>query len=175
MENDAKRWIMQWQNGALKFNKGSPRWLGFHLDRCLNWKAHVDNCVQRGLLKQQHVRRFMTTDGINRKLARTVAWSTTMATATYGMEAIYVGQHWIVDQIQKVNVKIAKDIAGLKAIIAGCDAIRCADIPPTRAMLDRRTECHFLRVITQNNTNSEMIPDEPDDILDEEELPVLDR
>jgi hypothetical protein len=34
---------------------------------------------------------------------------------TYGMEVIYEGQRWIVDQIQKVNVKIAKDIAGLKA------------------------------------------------------------
>jgi hypothetical protein len=91
------------------------------------------------------------------------------------MEVIYEGQEWIVDQIQKVNVKIAKDIAGLKATTAGCDAIRCADIPLTRAMLDRRTERHFLWLIAQNNTNSDMIPDELDDILDEDELPVLDR
>jgi hypothetical protein len=33
-----------------------------------------------------------------------------MATATYGMEVIYEGQQWIVDKIQTVNVKIAKDI-----------------------------------------------------------------
>jgi cob(I)alamin adenosyltransferase len=64
------------------------------------------------------------------------------------MEVIYEGQQWIVDQIQKVNVKIAKDIAGLKATIAGCDAIRSADIPQTRVMLDRRAERHFLRLIT---------------------------
>jgi hypothetical protein len=57
---------------------------------------------------------------------------------------------------------------------AGCDAIRSADISPTRAMLDRRTERHFLRLIMRN-TNSDMIPDEPDDILDEEEVPILDR
>jgi hypothetical protein len=38
-------------------------------------------------------------------------------------------------------------------------------------MLDR----HFLRLITQDNTNSDLIPDEPDDILDEEDVPVLDR
>jgi hypothetical protein len=72
-------------------------------------------------------------------------------------------------------VKIAKDIAGLKATTAGCDATRSADIPPTRAMLDRRTERHFLRLITQDNTNSDLIPDEPDDILDEVDLLVLDR
>jgi hypothetical protein len=82
-ENEANRWTMQWNERTMKFNQGSTRWLGFYLDRCLNWKAHVDNCVQRGLWKQQHVRRFMAAHGINRKLARTVAWSTTMATATY--------------------------------------------------------------------------------------------
>jgi hypothetical protein len=77
--------------------------------------------------------------------------------------------------VELKNPKIAKDIAGLKATTAGCDAIRSADIPPTRAMLDRWTECHFLRLIAQNNTDSDMIPDEPDDILDEEQLPVLYR
>jgi hypothetical protein len=91
-ENDANRWTMQWHDRSIQFNKGSTRWLGFHLDRCLNRKAHVDNCVQRGLWKQQHVRRFMAAHGINRSLARTVAWSTTMATATYEMEVIYEGQ-----------------------------------------------------------------------------------
>jgi hypothetical protein len=35
--------------------------------------------------------------------------------STYGIEVMYEGQEWIVDQIQKVNVKIAKDIAGLKS------------------------------------------------------------
>jgi hypothetical protein len=69
---------------------------------------------RQALWKQQQVRRFMAAYGINRKLAQTVAWSTTIATAIYGMEVIYEGQQWIVDQIEKVNVKIAKDIAGLK-------------------------------------------------------------
>jgi hypothetical protein len=174
-ENEANRWTMQWNEWTMKFNRGSTRWLGFYLDRCLNWKAHVDNCVQRGLWKQQYVRRFMAAYGINRKLARTVAWSTTMAIATYGMEVIYEGQQWIVDKIQTVNVRIAKDIAELKATTAGCDAIRSADIPPTQAMLDRRTEHHFLRLISQKNTNSDLIPDDAEDILDEEDLPVLDH
>jgi hypothetical protein len=84
---------------SIQFNKGNARWLGFHLDRCFNWKGHVGTCVQRALWKQQQVRRFMAAHGINRKLARTVAWSTIMATATYGMEAIYEVQQRIVDQI----------------------------------------------------------------------------
>jgi hypothetical protein len=64
--------------------------------------------------------------GINRKLARTVSWSTSMATATYGLDVIYEGQQWIVDQIQKVVIRIAKDVPGLKATTAGRDAIRSA-------------------------------------------------
>jgi hypothetical protein len=57
-----------------------------------------------------------------------------------GMGVIYEGQQWIVDQIQKVNVKIAKDSAGLQATTVGCDAIRSAGIPTTRGMLDRRAK-----------------------------------
>jgi hypothetical protein len=49
-----------------------------------------------------------------------------------------------IDKIQTVNVRIAKDIAGLRATTAGCDAIRSADIPAIRAMPDRRIERHFL-------------------------------
>jgi hypothetical protein len=58
-----------------------------------------------------------------------------MTIATYGIEVIYKGQQWIVDKIQKVNTRIAKDVAGLRATTVGCDAIRSADIPPTRPML----------------------------------------
>jgi hypothetical protein len=116
----------------------------------------------------------MAGHGINRKLARTVSWSTSMATATYGLDVIYEGQQWIVDQIQKVAVRIAKDVAGLKATTVGCDAIRSADIPPTRAMLDRRTERHFMRMLTQNNPNSDLVPDEADGMVDEEDIPSLD-
>jgi hypothetical protein len=116
----------------------------------------------------------MAAYGINRKLARTVSWSTAMTTATYGIEVIYEGQQWIVDKIEKVNTRIAKDVAGLRATTAGCDAIRSANIPPTRPMLDRRTERHFMRLVTQNNTNSDLIPDEPDGMVDEEDIPILD-
>jgi hypothetical protein len=60
----------------IQFNRGSTRWLGDHLDRCMNWHAHVDICVPRALGKQQQVRRVMAAHGINRKLARTLSWST---------------------------------------------------------------------------------------------------
>jgi hypothetical protein len=116
----------------------------------------------------------MAAHGINRKLARTVSWSTSMATATYGLDVIYEGQQWIVDQIQKVAVRIAKDVAGLRATTAGCDAIRSADIPLTWAMLDRWTERHFMRMLTQNNPNSDLIPDEADGMMDEQDIPSLD-
>jgi hypothetical protein len=164
----------KWNEQTMKFNRGNTRWLGFYYDRCLNWnwKADVDNYVRGGLWKQQHVRRFMSAHGINRKQARTVAWSTMMATDTYGMEAIYQGSQWFVDKIQTVNVGIAKDIARLKATTAGCDVIRSADIPPTRAILDRRTERHFLRLIFLKNTKSDLIPEEPEDKLDDEDLPT---
>jgi hypothetical protein len=47
-------------------------------------------------------------------------------------------------------------------------------IPPARAMLDRRTERHFMRLLTQNNSNSDLIPDELDGMVDEEDIPTLD-
>jgi hypothetical protein len=89
-------------------------------------KCGINQSINRALWKQLYFCRYVDSwldIGINRKLARTVSWSTSMATATYGLDVIYEGQQWIVDQIQKVAVRIAKDVAGLKATTAGCDAI----------------------------------------------------
>jgi hypothetical protein len=70
--------------------------------------------------------------------------------------------------------RINKSInAGLHGRTAGCDAIDSADIPPTRPMLDRRAERHFLRLLTQKNTNSDLIPEELDGMVDED-IPTLD-
>jgi hypothetical protein len=109
----------------------------------------------------------MAAHGINRQLARMVSWSTAMATATYGIEVIYEGQQWIVDKIQKVTVRFAKNIAELQGTTAGYDAICSADVPPTHPMLNRRTERHFLRLLTQKNINSDLIPEKSDGIVDE--------
>jgi hypothetical protein len=171
---EANRWSMRWYDKTIQFNKGNTRWLGYYLDRCLNSHAHVDTRIQRALWKQQQVRRFMAGHGINRKRARTVSWSTSRATATYRLDVIYEGQQWIIDQIQQVDVRIAKDVAGLKATTAGCDAIRSADIPLTRAMIDRRTEHHCMRMLTQNNRNGDLVPDEADVMVDKEDIPSHD-
>jgi hypothetical protein len=121
-EMEANGWSMRWHDKTTQFNKGNTRWLGYHLDRCLNWHSHVDTFVQRALWKQQQVRRFMAGHWINRKLARTVSWSTSMATATYELDVMSdsEGQQWIIDQIQKVAVRIAKDAGRLRATTAGC-------------------------------------------------------
>jgi hypothetical protein len=41
-------------------------------------------------------------------------------------------------------------------------------------MLDRRSELHFMRMITQNNPNSDPVPDEADGMVDDEDIPSLD-
>jgi hypothetical protein len=124
--------------------------------------------------KQPPVGRFIAGRGINRWLVQRVSWSTSMATATYGLVVIYEGQQWIIDQIQNVAFQIAKDVAGLQATMAGCDAIWSADIPPIWAMLDRKTEHYFMRMQTKNNPNGDLIPDEADGIVDKEEILSLD-
>jgi hypothetical protein len=74
--------------------------------------------------------------GIHQNLARAVSWSPNMATAIYGLVIILGGKQWIVDIIQKVAFRIAKDVARIKSTTTGCDRIRSADIPLTEAMLD---------------------------------------
>jgi hypothetical protein len=44
-------------------------------------------------------------------LARTVAWSTSMATAAYGIEAIWAGQPWIVQSFHKLTARIGRDVS----------------------------------------------------------------
>jgi hypothetical protein len=46
--------------------------------------------------------------GINRELARTVAWSTSMATAAYGIEEIWEGQPWIVQSFHRLTAQIGR-------------------------------------------------------------------
>jgi hypothetical protein len=147
---DSKRWKVKW-GGNLLMIQDTTRWLGFYIDPVLNWRAHVKIRVQQGLWRQQKVARFMQRWGINRKLARTVAWSTSMGTAAYGIEAIWEGQPWIVQSFHKLTARIGRDVSGTFASTMGVDAIREAATPPTRAALDRRTERQFIRMITNSN------------------------
>jgi hypothetical protein len=107
--------------------------------------------VQQGLWRQQKVARFIQRWGINRKLARTLAWSTSMATAAYGIEAIWEGQPWNVQSFHKLTARISRDVSGTFASPMGVYAIREAATPPARAALGRRTERQFIRLITKSN------------------------
>jgi hypothetical protein len=71
-------------------------------------------------------------------------------------------------------LKLPKTLLGLRSTTAGRDAIRSADTPPTLAMLDRCAERHFMRLLTQKNSNSDLIPDEPDGLVDGEDIQILD-
>jgi hypothetical protein len=62
--------------------------------------------------------------GINRKLARTAAWSISMATAAYEIKAIWEGQPWIVQSFYKLTARIGRDVSGTFASTMGVDAIR---------------------------------------------------
>jgi ribonuclease HI len=74
-----------------------------------------------------------------------------MATAAYGIEAIWEGQPWIVQSFHKLTARIGRDVSGTFASTMGVDGIREAATPPTRASLDRRTERQFIRMVTNSN------------------------
>jgi hypothetical protein len=50
--------------------------------------------------------------GIKRQLARTVAWSISMSTGAYGIEAIWEGQPWIVKEFHRLTARMGQDVAG---------------------------------------------------------------
>jgi hypothetical protein len=50
--------------------------------------------------------------GIKRQLARTVAWSTSISTGAYGIDAIWEGQPWIVKEFHRLTGRIGYDVAG---------------------------------------------------------------
>jgi hypothetical protein len=149
--DESKKWKVTW-GGKVLANQGTTRWLGFHLDPFLNWRAHVRIRVQQGLYRQHTVARFMQRWGIKRQLARMVAWSTSMATAAYGIEAIcqWEGQPWVVQAFHKLAAQICRDMAGTFRTTMKDGAIREAGTPPTRAALDRRTEPQFVRMVSNS-------------------------
>jgi hypothetical protein len=164
--------------GRLMIEPGTPTWKGGQSNRSSTIDLVIaSNSAQVSMVE---IATYLYTGSDHETLCWEIndggndKWEThTVATPRWKIDVIYEGEQWIVDQIQKVAVRIAKDVAGLKATTAGCDAIRSADIPPTRAMLDRRTERHFMRMLTQNNPNSDLVPDEADGMVDEEDIPSL--
>jgi ribonuclease HI len=146
---ESKKWKVEW-GGKILTLQDTTRWLGFYLDRFLNWRSHVQIRIQQALFRQQRVSRFMQRWGIKRQLARTVAWSTSMSTGAYGIEAIWEGQPWIVKEFHRLTARIGQDVAGTLRSTKTDDAIREAGTPPTRAALDRRTDRHFIRLVSNS-------------------------
>jgi hypothetical protein len=63
-----------------------------------------------------------------------------MATAAYGIAAIWEGQPWIVQSFHKLTARIGRDVSRPFASTMEVDAIHEAATPPKRPALDRRTE-----------------------------------
>ena len=63
-----------------------------------------------------------------------------MPTATYGSEAILEGQNWLLDGFDKLTEVIGRTVAGKFSTAKGGDAVRAADVLPTRPALERRRD-----------------------------------
>jgi hypothetical protein len=61
-----------------------------------------------------------------------------MSTAAYGVEAVWEGQRWLLDDFHRLTVAIGRTVAGTFGTTKGEDAIRAADTPPAEPMLNRR-------------------------------------
>jgi hypothetical protein len=67
--------------------------------------------------------------------------SVAMSTAAYGIEAIWKGQTWLLNEFNRLTVAIGRYVAGTFNTAKGEDATTAADIPPAKPVLDRRSEC----------------------------------
>jgi hypothetical protein len=52
-----------------------------------------------------------------------VAWAVAMSTATYGIEAIWKDQKWLLNGFNKITVSITRAVAGTDSTAKGEDAI----------------------------------------------------
>jgi hypothetical protein len=163
----AKKWKLRWGRVTRKFdiNAKPVRWLGFFLDCRMNWQAHVKHRLALGHHRLRTIARVMNANGVPRKLARKVAWSVAMSTAAYGIEAIWEDQQWLLDGFHKLTVAIARTVAGTFSSTMGEDAIRAADIPPTRPALDRRRERLLVAAMAAptHSPKRRLLPPSPED------------
>jgi ribonuclease HI len=163
----AKKWQLKWRGVTRKFNiKAKPtRWLGFFIDCRLNWQAHTRHRLALGHHRLRTVARIMNSNGIPRKLARKVAWAVSMATASYGVEALWEGQKWMLDGFHRLTVAIGRTVAGTFSTAKGEDAIRAADTPPAEPMLNRRRERLLISAMAAptNTPKRALLPTHPED------------
>jgi hypothetical protein len=88
-----------------------------------------------------------------------------MSTAAYGVEAIWEGQKWLLDDFHKLTVAIGRNVAGTFWTPKGEDAIRAADTPPAEPMLNRRRERLLISVMTApaGTPKKALLPTHPED------------
>jgi hypothetical protein len=88
-----------------------------------------------------------------------------MSTAVYGLEAIWEGQKWLLDEFQRLTVAIRSTVAGTFGTTKGEDAIRGADTPPAETMLNRRRERLLITVMTApvGTPKKALLPTHPED------------
>jgi len=110
----------------------------------------------------------MKANRIPRKLARKAAWAVAISTATYGVEAIWEDQKWLLKGFDKLTVTIAQAVAA-----KGTDAIRAADTPPTKAAFDRRMERLFTAVMAAppDSPKKHLLPLAPEDDSSRHRIP----
>jgi ribonuclease HI len=163
----AKKWKLRWRGVTRKFDiLAKPvRWLGFFIDCRFNWRAHVKHRLALGHHRLRTIARIMKANGIPRKLARKVAWAVAMSTAAYGVEAIWEGQKWLLDDFHKLTVAIGRTVAGTFGTAKGEDAIRAADTPPAEPMLNRRRERLLISVMAapRGTPKKALLPTHPKD------------
>jgi len=116
----------------------------------------------------------MTANGIPRKLARKVAWAVAMSTAAYGVEAIWERQEWLFKGFNKLTAALGRAVAGIFSTAKGDDAMRAADIPPTRPMLDRRRERLLAAVLAapEGTPKKALLPAPPEDDSSRRRIPA---
>jgi hypothetical protein len=134
----AKKWMLRWRGVTRKFDSCAKpvRWLRFFIDCRFNWRAHVKHRLALGHHSLREIARVMKPNGIPQKLARKVAWAVAMSAVAYGVEAIWEGQKWLLDDFHRLTVAIGRTVAGTFDTTKGEGAIRAADTPPAEPMLD---------------------------------------
>jgi hypothetical protein len=88
-----------------------------------------------------------------------------MSTAAYGVEALWEGQKWLLDDSSRLTGAIGRTVAGIFGTTKGQDAIRATDTPPAEPMLNRRRERRLTSVMTApvGTPKKALLPTHPED------------
>jgi hypothetical protein len=88
-----------------------------------------------------------------------------MSTAAYGLEALWEGQKWLLDECHRLTGATGRTLAGIFGTTKGEDAIRATDTPPAEPRLNRRRERLLISVMTApvGTPKKALLPTHPED------------